>query len=117
MRGHETIIRMRREERRAPSFVFVNDYDCDTDWFEQGGDFARVCIAGDDLERLDFRFLVGMKVSISALSEERAKRMFELAKEAGAVLVASCHVRDDQHYLKQTGWCAVFDSATEVAHG
>lgn len=86
MQGHESIIKMRMRGA-APSFVFVNDYPCRTDWFEHG-DHATVCIFGDALDSIDFRFLVGMKVSISASTEKRAIELYRMAQESGVKTVA-----------------------------
>ena len=113
MRGHEAIIRMRLK-RKAPSIVFVNDYPCQTDW-EKYGDHATVCVAGDSVAGLDLRYLTGLRVSISSESEERAKALFERAKEAGARFVAACHVKSDLHPMEQDGWVDVWRE--EVANG
>lgn len=115
MRGHEAIIRMRSQFGKKPVFVFINDYPCETDWFEDDSKFARVSVYGDDLSSLDLRFLVGLGVSITASTEARAKVLFELAKEAGASVVASCHIQYGQHEFKQDGWAQAWRK--EVAHG
>lgn len=115
MRGHEAIIRMRTELGKKPVFVFINDYPCDTDWFGGDSKFARVCIHGDELSSLDLRFLMGLSVSISASTESRAKTLFDLAKQAGAVTVASCHVKYGVHEFQQDGWAQAWRK--EVAHG
>lgn len=109
MRGHTEILRARMA-KMAPSFVFVNDYPCKTDWFE-GNDHATVCTHGDALANADFRFLVGLKVSISAPTEERAKALFERVKAAGAAVVAACHVNPDKHPHLQNGWAEIFHKA------
>lgn len=85
MRGHETLIQL-RAAGRTPKFVFVNDYPCKTDWFHWG-DHATVSVAGDPIESIDFRFVKGLKVSISASNKTRAKALFELAKASGAKTV------------------------------
>ena len=62
MNGHEKIIAM-RQAGKAPKIVFLNDYPCNTDWFENG-DHATVFISQlDDPKTLDLRFLVGLTVS------------------------------------------------------
>lgn len=86
MNGHEKVIHMRQAGSK-PKIVFVNDYPCQTDWFEHG-DHATVCVAGDQPEWLDLRFLVGLTVSVSASTENRAKRFLEACKGAGAAVVA-----------------------------
>jgi len=70
MHGQEKII-LARLNGQTPSFVFVNDYPCKTDWFEHA-DHATVCTHNAELSRMDLRFLVGLRVSISATSEDRA---------------------------------------------
>lgn len=114
MRGHEHIIAMRLRGT-APKFVFVNDWPCKTDWFEHA-DHATVCTHGDVVQLLDFRFLVGLRVSISATSEVRAKALLEQAKAAGARTVAACHVQPEKHPCEQTGWCEIFHKETEAIH-
>jgi len=91
MRGYEKLIELRRAHK-APRFVFVNDYPCRTDWHENAGDAVTVCTAGDDIDLLDLRCLVGLRVSISSPAEARAKALFERCKDAGAATVAACHV-------------------------
>lgn len=102
MKGQEQIIKARIAGAK-PAFVFVNDYDCPTDWFEYN-DHATVCTAGDNIQALDFRFLVGCKVSISSESESRAKSLFEAIKGAGAGVVAACHMQCEKHASNQAGW-------------
>ena len=87
MRGHEAIIAMRQAGNR-PAIVFMNDYPCKTDWLEMA-DHATVEVCGDQPEWLDLRFLIGMRVSISASSEARGKRFMEACKRAGATTVAA----------------------------
>jgi hypothetical protein len=108
MKGHETLIQM-REAGRAPGIVFLNDYPCTTRWAEWG-EYATVCTAGDSLSSLDLRFLVGLAVSVSAESEDRAKTLFRLCKQSGAKTVAACHVVPGIGPYKQTGW-------SDIHHG
>ncbi len=98
MRGHHDLI-AQRLRGRAPRIVFVNDYPCRTNWFETH-DHATLCTAGDPLSSLDLRCLVGLRVSISATTEARAKALFDRAKAAGAAVVAAC--------ADQTGWAEIF---------
>ena len=114
MRGHERLIEMRRAGK-TPRYVFVNDYPCQTDWFETG-DHATICTDGDSVELLDLRCLVGLTVSVSATSEARAKALLEACKRAGAAVVAACHVQADRHQFDQSGWSAIWRrNETEVA--
>lgn len=113
MRGHETILRM-REQGNKPSFVFLNDYPCDTDWFENGHT-ACVCVDGDSPAALDLRFLVGLSVSVCSHDEKRAKAIFERCKEAGVDRVAACHIQRGVPPGRQCGWGAGWKK--EVVHG
>ena len=90
MRGHTGIIAMRQAGKR-PGIVFLNDFPCQADWAEMG-DHATVDVSGDSPMQLDLRFLVGMRVSITGSTEARAKALAEVCKQAGAAMVASCHV-------------------------
>lgn len=114
MRGHEHLIEMRRA-KKSPRYVFVNDYPCQTDWFETG-DHATICTAGDSVDLLDLRCLVGLIVSVSSPVEARAKALLEACKRAGAAVVAACHVQAERHQFDQSGWTAVWRrNETEVA--
>ena len=110
MHGHIEIIKARLRGQR-PGFVFLNDYPCKTDWFEND-DHATVCTHNDSLSSIDLRYLVGLTVSISATSESRAKELFSLVCEAGAGVVAACHTKDDKHQFEQDGWAEVFRKET-----
>lgn len=105
MKGHVEIIEMRLQ-RKKPSIVFVNDFQCKTGWVDYG-DHATVCTDGDSINALDFRYLNGTRVSISAKSEERAKALFERIKQAGASTVAACHVKPGLAW-QQDGWVQVW---------
>lgn len=115
MTGHEPIIKMRAQYGVKPVCVFINDYPCATDWFEDGGAHARVCVHGDDLNHVDLRFLVGLTVTTASYDEERAKALFDLCKQAGASVVASVHLQYGVHEFKQSGWAQAWNK--EVAHG
>ena len=106
MNGHEKIIALRKQGMKPP-FVFLNDYPCQTDWFENH-EHAIVCTHGDSIESLDIRFLVGMAVSVSATTENRAKALFNACKQASASVVASCVVQTDVHSSNQSGWCEIW---------
>lgn len=106
MRGHETLIQLRKAGRK-PHWVFINDYPCKTNWFETG-EHATICVYGDSLSSLDLRFLTGLAVSVSASTEKRAKALFNACKQANAKVVAACHVMEDKKYSQQTGWVEVY---------
>lgn len=115
MKGHEPIIAMRHAGKR-PGFVFINDYPCDTDW-QQHGDNATVSVAGDVVQLLDLRFLVGLKVSISSESETRAMALFDQCKAAGAECVGAAHIDPRRKPWDQHGWSSVWHKTAEVVHG
>lgn len=106
MRGHENII-SQRLNGYAPSIVFLNDYPCKTDWFDYR-EHATVCTAKDALSSLDLRFLVGLRVSITAVTLDRAQALFERVKLAGAAVVAACHVQPGVLAHQQDGWTEIF---------
>lgn len=110
MKGHENVILLRKAGKR-PAFVFVNDWPCNTDWFETG-EHATVCTAGDRLESIDLRFLVGLRVSVSSNSESRAKALFNACKAAGVEMVGAVHVKPDRRPWDQDGWVEVWKSET-----
>lgn len=105
MRGHDKIIEA-RIAGSTPSIVFLNDYPCKTDWFDFS-DYSTICTAGDPVTSLDLRFLIGLTVSISATSEQRAKALFDRVKQAGAKVVAACHIQNT-HHTAQTGWFEIY---------
>ncbi len=114
MRGHEKLIAMRRIGKR-PEIVFLNDFQCKTDWFETGDRHVTVCVHGDNIQRADMRFLVGLKVSAVSEDPKRAVELFEACKRAGAVVVgAGCPENWKTGY---SGWCEVWRKEEEVPHG
>jgi hypothetical protein len=103
MRGHEPIIKMRMQGV-APSFVFINDFPCDTNWFDDG-DHATISVAGDYIETLNLHFLVGLRVSISSEDINRAKALYAACKRIGVQQVASCHYTGK---FPAKGWTAIY---------
>jgi hypothetical protein len=106
MRGHENIIKARMAGKKPP-FIFLNDYPCQTDWFEFG-EHATVCTHGDSIQSLDMRFVVGAAVSVSATQENRAKALSNACKQYGAHVVAACHVVSGIHPQNQMGWTEIW---------
>ena len=123
MRGHENIITLRKRGI-SPDTVFINDFPCDTDWFNPGAkygevwpsDHATVSTDGDVIQMLDMRYVVGLKVIIMSESETRAKALFEKAKASGARTVAAGHVIGSTRQNTRTGWCEVYRKQ-ELVHG
>lgn len=104
MQGHEAIIQMRLEKRK-PTFVFLNDYPANQ---IELGDFGSVQISPTDaIETLDLRFLKGLKVSASSSTEKRAKALLTACLKAGAVTVASCHVKPSLKIGECLGWSEI----------
>lgn len=103
MHGHEKIHEYRTKGRKIASLVFMNDYPCTTDWHIEN-DHPTVCVAGDEPERLDLRFLVGLSVTVSSPDEQRAKDLHESCIKARAKFVFSAH---SCHPIKDT-WYAIW---------
>lgn len=73
-----------------------------------------ISVAGDVVQLLDMRFLVGLRVSISGSTEVRAKALSEKAKASGAKLVAATHsYREGSRFV--SGWTEVWRK--EAVHG
>jgi len=99
MKGHDAIIQM-RINRQRPEWVFVNDYPCSTDWAKHN-DQATISVHGDNIRTLDLRFLLGLKVSVSSASEERARELFDACQRHHVSLVAASHT-------VKNGWTEVW---------
>jgi hypothetical protein len=104
MRGHEKLIELRKSGVR-PSIVFLNDFPCKTDWFEDGDKHVTVCVDGENLDRVDLRFLVGLTVSATSYDESRAKALMTVCQKAGASVVGAGHAKE---YPQTGGWCEVW---------
>jgi len=125
MKGQEKIIEMRKAGMR-PAIVFVNDFPDESarSWHNPGerygevwpADHPTVCTHATPLSSVDMRFAVGMRVSISADSEQRAKALFKKAVEAGASCVAASHAIPAANGRFTSGWTEIYH-AKEVAHG
>jgi len=96
MRGHDQIIAMRLKGY-VPEFLHIDDFEEPNPFLEWQKKFEEdftpvVCVSKDQLEMLDFRFLIGLTVNITSESESRAKKLFEIAKKAGAKTVMAGYV-------------------------
>ena len=107
MNGNEKIIAMRKTGKR-PGIVFLNDFSCSTDWTEYGDHATVSILPSEGLETIDLRFLVGMAVSVAGSSDDRAKRLFEACKAAGAATVAACGPATDRDPWGENAWCDVW---------
>ena len=107
MHGHDKIIAMRKRGI-APAIVFINDFACDTDWPKFHEHATVQILPSETIEALDFRFTVGLTVSISGSTLERSKRIAEACRTAGADTVAiGCVAQDDQGYM-HPGWAEIW---------
>ena len=114
MNGHLPLIDMRSKGLR-PKIVFLNDWPCQTNWFETG-DHVTISLNNQDTpETLDLRFLKGVAVSVSSHSESRAKRLGEACKRHSCAVVASCHVIPVNKHRSEPGWSEVWRPESEVA--
>jgi len=106
MRGHENLIAIRQRGMK-PKMVFINDYQCQTDWFETK-EHVTICTHGDDIETLDIRFFIGLAVSVSTTQEKRAKALLEACKRALVSVCAVCVIETDKHASEQSGFCEIW---------
>ncbi|MGU3629859.1 hypothetical protein [Comamonas sp. C24C] len=112
MRGHQPILDMRRCGYAPSSAVFVSDTECPMEawnarnWHGLANDpLPTVLIeAADALEQLDFRFAVGLPVSLMCLrGEERAKRLFAAIRRAGPSVLACSMGNEVWVFKKEEG--------------
>ena len=111
MRGHERLLELRSQGIK-PKVVFINDWPCDTNWFETG-EHVTISTVGDSIETLDLRFLVGCTVSISSEQENRAKALFEACKAAKAQTVAACHTIPRTNPWEVKTWADIWSQENE----
>lgn len=123
MTGHEPIIKM-RVNGMVPTIVFLGDFQdpAAKDWNKPGEkygqkwapDHATVCIGPDEkVNTLDLRFLKGLRVSISATTEDRAKALFQRSINAGAKTVAAGHIIFEGPFERiSTGWNDIYHEGT-----
>lgn len=124
MIGHEPLIKM-RINNVIPTIVFLGDFQdpAAKDWHNPGEkynakwpkDHVTICISPDEpIESLDFRFLFGLRVSISATTEERAKALFRRVVDAKAQTVAAAHILFSGPFESvSTGWSDIYHEGTE----
>lgn len=108
MRGHQKLIELRRDGFKPP-VLFLNDYWADP-IAEDIFDGSVIEIAGEDLDRLDLRFLVGLRVSTGASTESRAKAILEACKRSGAAMVAVCHLPERRADQKTTDYIEIWSN-------
>jgi len=108
MKGHEGNIKM-RQQGLAPAMISLDDFNFPsplTNW-ETNNDTPTVCVHRDAIEGLDLRFLVNMRVSITSHTEDRAKRLFNACKAAGAKWVGASHTVITGE-VAETGWVEIY---------
>ncbi len=111
MRGHQPILDMRRGGFAPTSTVFVSDTECPMEawnarnWQGLTDPMPTVVIeASDALEQLDFRFAVGLHVSLMCQrGEERAKRLFAAIRKAGPCVLACAMGNEVWVFKKEEG--------------
>lgn len=108
MKGHEPLISMRLNGQTPPA-VYIEDHYSYThkDW-HLFGELPCVNIENDPLSAIDLRFTIGLIVSISSFSEDRAKALFKMAKDAKARVVTSCVLLPNKRGWQQDGWSEIF---------
>lgn len=108
MKGHLPLIQMRMNGQ-TPAAVYIEDHKSlnHNDWHIYG-EFPCVNIQDDPLSAIDLRFAIGLTVNISSFSEQRAKALFRLAKEAKARVITSCVLLPNEPYFRQTGWSEIY---------
>jgi hypothetical protein len=89
MIGHEPLIELRKLGKK-PSMVFLTDFDCKPDW-QLYNNYPEICVFNEHPLRCDLRLLVGLSVTITASSKERAITFYENCKRSGANLVATTY--------------------------
>ena len=103
MRGHTEIIKMRKAGHKPP-IVFLNDWPLNNKWREPA-DLPEVSIDGERPKHADLRFLIGLRVSITCTTKNRAEAFFEAAKAARAEIVAC-----GWYESPKRNWFAFYDS-------
>lgn len=98
MNGHRELIAMRRAGFK-PSFVFVNDFPCKTDW-AKFGDYPTVSVDGDTPEIEDFRFLVGVTAVVSGFDSERITRISKACEAHAKRVIASVTNQIDRYRVE-----------------
>jgi len=102
MKGHEKIINLRMQGK-VPELVYLDDFESALADWEDMGTNPVVTLTNDVPEALDLRFLVGLRVSVTSRSEDRAKRLFNACKAAKAKWVGASHTEMHGEVAK-TGW-------------
>jgi hypothetical protein len=115
MKNHQAVIDMRRQGSK-PTMVFLTDYpEADGKWSKQD-DYIDINVFHDVPERADLRFLIGLSVTITASSKDRAKAFFEACVAAGANTVSTCYYPNDKENYFRLYTKDGFDKTTEDKH-
>lgn len=91
MRGHDTVIAM-RQKRVKPLFVSVLAMPADDAVFRYPDEKLPdvEIVPGENLQRLDLRFLVGLRVHVLGYDHEHVSNVVQACKDAGANVEAVC---------------------------
>lgn len=98
MRGHEPLIKMRLSGK-APDIIFIDDYPVKANWANYG-EHCTVSVHNEPIKSLDLRFVVGLTVSITGSTEQRASDLFDACKKYGARVITSGFYDVEQRYYK-----------------
>jgi hypothetical protein len=107
MRGHERIQQYRMDGHKINRLIFLNDFPCLTDWPDEI-EHPTVSVAGDRINTLDLRFLVGMAVSVSSEDEQRAKDLFQACINHKAKFVIGNHYKGPRVEDIQSAWFQIW---------
>lgn len=114
MKGHEPLIAMRRQGKVPQSVWFGFDGDGWKAWagsiglswrqYPQGTVCAEVMVEpADVVERLDLRFVVGIRCWVQGDDADRVKRLHKACAEAGADRVLSIVLKRDPRGVDLVG--------------
>lgn len=89
MRGHEAIVSLRRKGKR-PDVVFI-DLDCPASALKHSVNATVEIAPGEPLQRLDWRWAIGLRISLTGRDAGRVREAARLLSEAGAErVISSC---------------------------
>jgi hypothetical protein len=109
MNGHEKLVEMRLKGH-APEWVFINDFPCQTNWFETN-EQPTICVAGDNLKQLGFFYLTGLRVVAVSSDLARATYLHSKLIASGAATVASSHIPKDDPHAQLPGWTEIWEKS------
>jgi hypothetical protein len=94
MRGHDSILALRKRDQKPVGFVDVllQPYPRRGDWATREFCRGRVFVESSDaIDRLDLRFLVGCDVMVDGSEPERVRRLYAaLERHKARRVIANC---------------------------